>query len=84
MVGVVEEAHSTAADALARTPEMLAVLAQAGVVDAGGTASCSSSTPAGRSSTWSTFSRGHRPPEVVRSAWSEQRAAASSGEPRSR
>ena len=37
LVGVVEEAHSTAADALARTPEMLAVLAQAGVVDAGGT-----------------------------------------------
>ncbi len=37
LLGVVEEAHSTAADALARTPEMLAVLAQAGVVDAGGT-----------------------------------------------
>ncbi len=36
LVGVVEEAHSTAADALARTPEMLPVLAQAGVVDAGG------------------------------------------------
>ncbi len=36
LVGVVEEAHGTAADALARTPEMLAVLAQAGVVDAGG------------------------------------------------
>ena len=37
LVGVIEEAHVTAADALARTPEMLAVLAQAGVVDAGGT-----------------------------------------------
>ncbi len=37
LVGVVEEAHRTAADALARTPEMLPVLAQAGVVDAGGT-----------------------------------------------
>ena len=34
---VVEEAHRVAADALARTPEMLPVLAQAGVVDAGGT-----------------------------------------------
>jgi uncharacterized protein len=37
LVGVVEQAHDVAADALARTPEMLPVLAQAGVVDAGGT-----------------------------------------------
>ena len=37
LVGVVERAHGVAADALARTPEMLPVLAQAGVVDAGGT-----------------------------------------------
>jgi DAK2 domain fusion protein YloV len=37
LVGVVESARSEAADALARTPEMLPVLAQAGVVDAGGT-----------------------------------------------
>jgi DAK2 domain fusion protein YloV len=37
LVGVVECARSEAADALARTPEMLPVLAQAGVVDAGGT-----------------------------------------------
>src|SRR5580693_1026451 len=37
LVGVVESARSQAADALARTPEMLPVLAQAGVVDAGGT-----------------------------------------------
>ncbi len=37
LVGVVEEAHRTAADALAKTPEMLPILAQAGVVDAGGT-----------------------------------------------
>jgi DAK2 domain fusion protein YloV len=37
LIGVVEEAHHMAADALARTPEMLPVLAQAGVVDAGGT-----------------------------------------------
>jgi uncharacterized protein len=37
LVGVIEEAHLVAADALARTPEMLPVLAQAGVVDAGGT-----------------------------------------------
>ena len=36
LVGVVECARSEAADALARTPEMLPVLAQAGVVDAGG------------------------------------------------
>jgi DAK2 domain fusion protein YloV len=37
LVGVVEGAKTQAADALARTPEMLPVLAQAGVVDAGGT-----------------------------------------------
>ena len=36
LVGVVETARSEAAEALARTPEMLPVLAQAGVVDAGG------------------------------------------------
>ena len=36
-MGVVERARNEAADALARTPEMLPVLAQAGVVDAGGT-----------------------------------------------
>jgi hypothetical protein len=36
LVGVVESARSEAADALSRTPEMLPVLAQAGVVDAGG------------------------------------------------
>ena len=36
LVGVVESARGEAADALARTPEMLPVLAQAGVVDAGG------------------------------------------------
>jgi DAK2 domain fusion protein YloV len=36
LVGVVESARSEAADALARTPEMLPVLARAGVVDAGG------------------------------------------------
>jgi uncharacterized protein len=36
LVGVVESARSEAAQALARTPEMLPVLAQAGVVDAGG------------------------------------------------
>jgi hypothetical protein len=36
LVGVVESARGQAADALARTPEMLPVLAQAGVVDAGG------------------------------------------------
>jgi len=37
LLGVVESARSEAAEALARTPEMLPVLAQAGVVDAGGT-----------------------------------------------
>ena len=36
LIGVVESARGEAADALARTPEMLPVLAQAGVVDAGG------------------------------------------------
>ena len=36
LIGVVERAREEAADALARTPEMLPVLAQAGVVDAGG------------------------------------------------
>nr|MDQ3643708.1 DAK2 domain-containing protein [Actinomycetota bacterium] len=36
LVDVVECARSTAADALARTPELLPVLARAGVVDAGG------------------------------------------------
>ena len=36
-MGVVESARAEAAEALARTPEMLPVLAQAGVVDAGGT-----------------------------------------------
>ncbi|HVB92049.1 MAG TPA: DAK2 domain-containing protein [Acidimicrobiales bacterium] len=36
LLAVVESAHEKAADALARTPEMLPVLAQAGVVDAGG------------------------------------------------
>ena len=36
LVGVVESARDEAADTLARTPEMLPVLAQAGVVDAGG------------------------------------------------
>ena len=36
LLSVVTSAHAAAADALARTPEMLAVLAQAGVVDAGG------------------------------------------------
>ncbi|HEX3947355.1 MAG TPA: DAK2 domain-containing protein, partial [Acidimicrobiales bacterium] len=36
LVGVVEAARASAADALARTPEMLEVLARAGVVDAGG------------------------------------------------
>ncbi|MBA2751802.1 MAG: DAK2 domain-containing protein, partial [Actinobacteria bacterium] len=36
LVDVVERARSTAADCLDRTPEMLAVLAEAGVVDAGG------------------------------------------------
>jgi uncharacterized protein len=37
LLGVVESARGEAADALARTPDMLPVLAQAGVVDAGGT-----------------------------------------------
>jgi uncharacterized protein len=37
LLGVIERSHGMAADALARTPEMLPVLAQAGVVDAGGT-----------------------------------------------
>jgi uncharacterized protein len=37
LVDTLERAHLVAADALARTPEMLPVLAQAGVVDAGGT-----------------------------------------------
>ena len=36
LVGVIEHARGEAADALARTPEQLPVLAQAGVVDAGG------------------------------------------------
>ena len=37
LLAVLEGAQHSAADALARTPEMLEVLAQAGVVDAGGT-----------------------------------------------
>jgi DAK2 domain fusion protein YloV len=37
LLTVVAQAHLVAADALARTPQMLPVLAQAGVVDAGGT-----------------------------------------------
>ena len=37
LVGVAEAARAGAADALARTPTLLPVLAQAGVVDAGGT-----------------------------------------------
>jgi uncharacterized protein len=37
LLGVIEEAHLVASDALARTPEMLPILAHAGVVDAGGT-----------------------------------------------
>jgi DAK2 domain fusion protein YloV len=36
LLGVIESARGEAAEALARTPEMLPVLAQAGVVDAGG------------------------------------------------
>ncbi len=36
VLGVVEAARASAADALERTPEMLPVLAEAGVVDAGG------------------------------------------------
>ncbi|MDP1821416.1 MAG: DAK2 domain-containing protein [Acidimicrobiales bacterium] len=37
LVGVLEAAHEQGTDALRRTPEMLPVLADAGVVDAGGT-----------------------------------------------
>lgn len=37
LAGVLREARAAAADTLARTPEMLDVLARAGVVDAGGT-----------------------------------------------
>ena len=37
LLAVVEGAHRTAADALAHTPDLLEVLARAGVVDAGGT-----------------------------------------------
>jgi DAK2 domain fusion protein YloV len=37
LLGTLESAREVAADALARTPEQLPVLAQAGVVDAGGT-----------------------------------------------
>jgi hypothetical protein len=37
LTGVLEKARQVAAEALARTPEQLPVLAQAGVVDAGGT-----------------------------------------------
>ncbi|MFQ5557976.1 MAG: DAK2 domain-containing protein, partial [Acidimicrobiales bacterium] len=36
LVGTIDSAHRRAADALARTPEMLPVLAEAGVVDSGG------------------------------------------------
>src|SRR5450755_4735073 len=36
LLSVIEAAHAAAAEALARTPEMLPVLARAGVVDAGG------------------------------------------------
>ena len=36
LIDVVEASHGAAAEALARTPELLPVLAQAGVVDAGG------------------------------------------------
>ncbi|HVE47688.1 MAG TPA: DAK2 domain-containing protein [Acidimicrobiales bacterium] len=36
LLGVLEAAHAAAGEALARTPELLAVLKQAGVVDAGG------------------------------------------------
>src|SRR5580698_521979 len=36
LIGVLEQARVVAAEALARTPEQLPVLAQAGVVDAGG------------------------------------------------
>jgi DAK2 domain fusion protein YloV len=37
LLGVLEAAHEAGSDALARTPEMLQVLADAGVVDSGGT-----------------------------------------------
>ena len=37
LLGVLEAAHAAGTDALARTPEMLQVLADAGVVDSGGT-----------------------------------------------
>jgi hypothetical protein len=37
LLGVLEQARAGGADALARTPELLPVLAEAGVVDAGGT-----------------------------------------------
>ena len=37
LLGVLEAARAAGAEALARTPELLAVLAEAGVVDAGGT-----------------------------------------------
>ena len=37
LLGVLEAAHASGTDALARTPEMLQVLADAGVVDSGGT-----------------------------------------------
>lgn len=37
LLGVLEAAHASGSDALARTPEMLQVLADAGVVDSGGT-----------------------------------------------
>ena len=37
LVGVLDAARTSGADALARTPELLPVLAKAGVVDAGGT-----------------------------------------------
>ncbi len=37
LVQVLDAAHAAGSDALARTPEMLPVLAEAGVVDAGGT-----------------------------------------------
>ncbi len=37
LIGVLDTAREVAAEALARTPEQLPVLAQAGVVDAGGT-----------------------------------------------
>src|ERR1019366_670879 len=37
LLGMLESARQVAAEALARTPEQLPILAQAGVVDAGGT-----------------------------------------------